>query len=129
MTNGCFTHVTSPWMVSKLLQIMTIIVLKMALPLNEILWYICYLNLQEFNMSTPDDEFMLEDEEENSGSCHLQPPYSSLSSAMVTSPTTDTLDSVVLEASPFDDLGKVIQFWERITVISLLFTSSRIVFF
>lgn len=48
---------------------------------------------------------MLEDEEENSG--HLQPPYSSLSSAMVTSPTTDTLDSVILESSPFDDFSKV----------------------
>uniref|UniRef100_A0A0B7ATM7 Uncharacterized protein n=1 Tax=Arion vulgaris TaxID=1028688 RepID=A0A0B7ATM7_9EUPU len=56
--------------------------------------------------TTPDDEFMLDDDDENSGSGHLQPPYSSLSSAMVTSPTTDTLDSVVLESSPFDDLGK-----------------------
>lgn len=55
-------------------------------------------------MSTPIDDFMLEDEEEES--CHLQPPYSSLSSAMVSSPTTDTLDSVILEASPFDDMGK-----------------------
>ncbi|CAG5126389.1 unnamed protein product [Candidula unifasciata] len=55
-------------------------------------------------MSTQDEDFMLEDEEDNSG--HLQPPYSSLSSAMVTSPTTDTLDSVVLESSPFDDFGK-----------------------
>ncbi|BFY99723.1 hypothetical protein BsWGS_02763 [Bradybaena similaris] len=55
-------------------------------------------------MTSQDEDFMLEDEEENSG--HLQPPYSSLSSAMVTSPTTDTLDSVILESSPFDDFSK-----------------------
>ncbi|KAH9523371.1 Trafficking protein particle complex subunit 12 [Bulinus truncatus] len=55
-------------------------------------------------MSTPVDDFMLEDDEEDSG--HLQPPFSSLSSAMVSSPTTDTLDSVVLEASTFDDIRK-----------------------
>ncbi|XP_059146848.1 trafficking protein particle complex subunit 12-like isoform X2 [Physella acuta] len=55
-------------------------------------------------MSSPIDDFMLEDDDEESG--HLQPPYSSLSSAMVSSPTTDTLDSVVLEPSAFEDVGK-----------------------
>lgn len=59
-------------------------------------------------MSSPIDDFMLEDDDDESG--HLQPPYSSLSSAMVSSPTTDTLDSVVLEPSAFEDVGKVQQF-------------------
>ncbi|KAK0069932.1 trafficking protein particle complex subunit 12 [Biomphalaria pfeifferi] len=55
-------------------------------------------------MSSPVDDCMLEDDEDDSG--HLQPPFSSLSSAMVSSPTTDTLDSVILEASAFDEVIK-----------------------
>ncbi|GFO18870.1 trafficking protein particle complex subunit 12-like [Plakobranchus ocellatus] len=56
-------------------------------------------------MTSPKDDFVLEDDEEDA-SGNLQIPHDNLAS-MVSSPTTDTLDSVALEPSAYEDIAKL----------------------
>ncbi|GFR99819.1 trafficking protein particle complex subunit 12-like, partial [Elysia marginata] len=56
-------------------------------------------------MSFPKDDFVLDDDDEDT-SANLQAPHDYFSS-MVSSPTTDTLDSVALEPAAFEDIAKV----------------------
>ena len=56
-------------------------------------------------MASPKDDFVLDDDEEETSS-NLQAPFDNFAS-MVSSPTTDTLDSVALEPPSFEDIVKV----------------------